>query len=219
MTFHVSCHTSSHEGKNIGYLYAIRHGARFIWDFDDDNRLNKHVVNNTDAGTDVDAKADSNGSANVTASASITTATGRSDDRVVSPPVETLQHVRWLHVHPKLVLNPYPRMGASVAAKANPQTHHGEASGAIGYEGGKQTAGLLPRRALVDLWPRGFPLEQLSNTVLANGAVEHKLSSLSLERVAVLQSMVSGIISSDMTKLYHLISRCTALHGAAPPPA
>jgi hypothetical protein len=25
--------------KNIGYLYAIAHGAKFVWDFDDDNAL------------------------------------------------------------------------------------------------------------------------------------------------------------------------------------
>ena len=25
--------------KNVGYLYAIMHGARTIWDFDDDNAL------------------------------------------------------------------------------------------------------------------------------------------------------------------------------------
>ena len=25
--------------KNIGYLYAVMHGAKFIWDFDDDNAL------------------------------------------------------------------------------------------------------------------------------------------------------------------------------------
>ena len=25
--------------KNVGYLYAILHGAHMIWDFDDDNRL------------------------------------------------------------------------------------------------------------------------------------------------------------------------------------
>ena len=23
--------------KNVGYLYAIMHGARYVWDFDDDN--------------------------------------------------------------------------------------------------------------------------------------------------------------------------------------
>ena len=26
--------------KNIGYLYAIQHGAKVIWDFDDDNMMN-----------------------------------------------------------------------------------------------------------------------------------------------------------------------------------
>ena len=25
--------------KNVGYLFAISQGARFIWDFDDDNEL------------------------------------------------------------------------------------------------------------------------------------------------------------------------------------
>eukprot|EP00656_Telonema_subtile_P017706 TRINITY_DN19541_c0_g1_i2.p1 TRINITY_DN19541_c0_g1~~TRINITY_DN19541_c0_g1_i2.p1 ORF type:complete len:523 (-),score=44.29 TRINITY_DN19541_c0_g1_i2:48-1616(-) len=29
--------------KNIGYLYAIRHGAEFIFDFDDDNELQAHA--------------------------------------------------------------------------------------------------------------------------------------------------------------------------------
>lgn len=30
--------------KNIGYLYAIAHGAKMIWDFDDDNILRPGVV-------------------------------------------------------------------------------------------------------------------------------------------------------------------------------
>ena len=34
--------------KNIGYLYAIRHGAKFIFDFDDDNEL--HLRNGGNKG-------------------------------------------------------------------------------------------------------------------------------------------------------------------------
>ena len=30
--------------KNVGYLYAILHGARMIWDFDDDNGLIGHMI-------------------------------------------------------------------------------------------------------------------------------------------------------------------------------
>ena len=30
--------------KNVGYLYAILHGARMIWDFDDDNGLIDHMI-------------------------------------------------------------------------------------------------------------------------------------------------------------------------------
>ena len=30
--------------KNIGYLYAITHGAKYIWDFDDDNQLDNEEV-------------------------------------------------------------------------------------------------------------------------------------------------------------------------------
>jgi hypothetical protein len=30
--------------KNIGYLYAIAHGAKYVWDFDDDNKLDDEEV-------------------------------------------------------------------------------------------------------------------------------------------------------------------------------
>ena len=30
--------------KNIGYLWAILHGASYIWDFDDDNKLSEHFA-------------------------------------------------------------------------------------------------------------------------------------------------------------------------------
>ena len=30
--------------KNVGYLYAILHGARMVWDFDDDNGLIDHMI-------------------------------------------------------------------------------------------------------------------------------------------------------------------------------
>ena len=30
--------------KNVGYIYAILHGARMIWDFDDDNGLIDHMI-------------------------------------------------------------------------------------------------------------------------------------------------------------------------------
>lgn len=36
--------------KNIGYLYAVAHGAQQIWDFDDDNGLNKAIKPEVPAG-------------------------------------------------------------------------------------------------------------------------------------------------------------------------
>ena len=73
--------------KNVGYLYAITHGARVIWDFDDDNMLKFFIEG-----------------AAPTGSPSIDAAIPAEEDRLVE--------VRTLHNHSHPTYNPYPALGA-----------------------------------------------------------------------------------------------------------
>ena len=73
--------------KNIGYLYAITHGAKAIWDFDDDNLLNFYL---TGASPDPSLSLDSY--------------VPSSDDQLLE--------VQELDGHTATTYNPYPYLGA-----------------------------------------------------------------------------------------------------------
>lgn len=127
--------------KNIGYLFAIRHGARIIYDFDDDNVLLSSNTSPFD---------DSRSSVQVRVVHSINKA---SDNEHGKP------------------FNPYPLMGPSTGD---------------------------------DIWPRGFPLEEIHNPIRSGMGNETliRLATINTSSIAVLQSVCNH--DPDVDAIYRL---------------
>jgi hypothetical protein len=138
--------------KNVGFLFAIRHGAQVIYDFDDDNLL----LQKADADHD-----HSNGSV-------IRPFVNPHNDQQTTLRVRVVLDDNHDNRTGK-PFNPYPLMRPSTAD---------------------------------DIWPRGFPLEDIQKPFLSGLGSKIQIADLDMKNVGVLQSVCNG--DPDVDAVYRL---------------
>ena len=103
----------SHFGrKNIGYLYAVLHGAALVWDFDDDNLLlsKHHMFDHISRSINASAPGPTGAGAGATAATAAATASAAAASNTMTA-LEPLGY----SALSMLSFNPYPLMGAPSA--------------------------------------------------------------------------------------------------------
>lgn len=160
--------------KNIGYLFAIAHGAKYVWDFDDDNHLDNaklflKLVDSSvkevevavpildivaDTETDTDSK-------NETLSKKLS-----SDDEKTRRKLSAEDIARHAD-HSTYAFNPYPLMGAPT----------------------------LPS------WPRGLPIEDIKLSQQLDHRL-YRSMNLSMTNIGVVQSLADN--DPDVDAIYRL---------------